>query len=373
MTDGEVQPKWTPQDFACHYGVPKGLDGSGQTIAVIDMGEALDLAELARDFRHLKLPMPEISVVLVDGATGSSNDPAATETHIDVEVLGAICPAAHLRVYLCANTFSALPHAIARAVQDGADVLSISWGLSEDDMGSLDIAQIETALEAASQAGVSVCAAAGDGGASCYTDATSGQLAPRPKGGVSCVYPASSIHVLACGGTELIKGPAGLREVVWNNAANGGRATGGGVSKQFQPPEWQAGFDIPSANKGASAGRILPDVAAAAALGDWRFFKQGGAREELRGGTSAVTPFFAGLIALANQKRAATGKSRLGPVAPALYAAAAKGGLFNDITEGDNRIPAAGEGYSAGPGFDACTGWGSPRAAALIDALAAIP
>jgi kumamolisin len=189
---------------------------------------------------------------------------------------------------------------------------------------------------------------------------------------VHCIYPGSSPQVLCCGGTRFVEARGFRREVVWNDTATRGLATGGGVSDQFARPDWQADLAIASANAQAITGRILPDVAAVAALRDWTFFDAGGTRD-LQGGTSAVAPFYAALVALAGQQRRAAGKAPLGFLNDRLYALAAAGGLFNDITEGHNRVLPDGKGYRAQPGFDACTGWGTPRIAELLAALAGLP
>ncbi len=372
MRGKEIYTGWTPLEVARHYGLTTEPDGTGQALAIIDMGEVLDLDELKLDFDKLGVAMPDIRIVDFGGDAMPQLGTAAIETHIDVEVIGSLCPNAKIRVYRCGFNFPALADAITRAVADDVDVISISWGTREDALGSGDIARIEDALRQSRKAGVTVCAASGDAGASGMTDRKTHVPIPDPKGGVHCIYPGSSAQVLSCGGTQIMEVGEVRREVAWNNTASGGRATGGGVSRQFELPDWQAGIQIASLNRGSGPGRIVPDVAAAAAVRDWTFYDQSG-KVDLEGGTSAVAPFFAALIALANQQRKAAGKPRLGFVNDRLYGLVPGGGLFTDITEGNNANTPHGPGYAARKGFDACTGWGTPRADALIEALVQLP
>ena len=373
MNDSEIYTKWTPLEVARHYGLPEGLDGAGQTLAVIDMGEVLDLEELKIDFEKLGVPMPDVKLVDFGGAAIPQLSPAAIETHIDVEVIGSLCPKAQIIVYRCKFSFTDMAKAISRAVADKVDVISISWGAAEDTLSSGDISRIEAALQEAQHSGVTVCAASGDAGASGKTDPETHVPVPDASGAVHCIYPGSSTLVLSCGGTEVVETDGGNRhEVVWNNTETKGRATGGGVSNQFPVPRWQSGINIASLNRATGPGRIVPDVAAVAAVRDWKFFDDGG-KQDLEGGTSAVAPFYAALIALANQMRIANDKDRLGFVNDQLYALAAKGGVFNDITEGNNAVAPDGLGYEARKGFDACTGWGTPRMAELLKALSELP
>lgn len=156
--------------------------------------------------------------------------------------------------------------------------------------------------------------------------------------------------------------------MVWNNTERKSGAAGGGISVLFERPAWQtdAGVDICCANTGKQ-GRVTPDVAGLAAGGDWMIFDD--FRPEITGGSSAVAPLWAAFIALVNEARAASGKPRLGFVNERLYALAAKGGLFNDIVLGSNRPTPDYPGYDAQPGFDACTGWGTPIGGKLFAAL----
>jgi kumamolisin len=171
-------------------------------------------------------------------------------------------------------------------------------------------------------------------------------------------FPASSPHVLACGGTTLdANGATIVSEAVWNELANGEGATGGGVSNVFALPSWQANSNVPAAST-SSGGRGVPDVAGDADPTTGYTIRVDG-QTSVIGGTSAVAPLWAGLVAVANQQLG----THVGFIQPAIYAAKAAS-AFNDITQGNNGA------FSAGTGWDACTGLGSPIAGTLIPLLA---
>jgi kumamolisin len=193
-----------------------------------------------------------------------------------------------------------------------------------------------------------VCVAAGDGGSSDgVTD-----------GNAHVDFPASSPHVLACGGTRLQgSGNTIGSETVWNDGSQGG-ATGGGVSDAFPLPAWQNGAGVPvSVNPGARIGRGVPDVAGDADPATGYSVLVDG-QSTVYGGTSAVAPLWAALIARINQQ---LGKPA-GFVNALLYTHAA---ALHDVTTGSNGA------YSAGPGWDACTGLGSPDGTRIATALGA--
>jgi kumamolisin len=196
--------------------------------------------------------------------------------------------------------------------------------------------------------GVTVCCAAGDNGSS---DAV--------KDGKPHVdFPASSPHALGCGGTKLTATASTITsEVVWNENAKTS-ATGGGVSTFFALPAWQKKAKVP-ALAGGKAGRGVPDVAGDADPSTGYQVRVDG-KNLVIGGTSAVAPLWAGLVALCNQK---LGRP-VGYLHPLLYGSLAGKGLLRDIREGTNGS------YQARAGWDPCTGWGSPNGAKLLQALA---
>lgn len=367
----EFFPGWRPVQVATHYRFPLAdWDGEGQTIAIISLGGPLDADELRRDFKSMRVPWPDVSIHDVSESYPDKQAKAPTaETHLDLQVIGTVCCASHIRVYRGANNGGlGFYEAVHAAVKDNVDVISISWGHTESADDEI-VKPMETVLKTAAEQGISVCVASGDGGSG---DARNGFHAiDAPDGNAHVQYPASSPWVLSCGGTQIMMEGDRHHETVWNNAHMKRAATGGGVSELFEPPDYQERIRIPSANEHGRYGRIIPDVAALAAGGAWEMVDD--EQSLVAGGTSAVAPLFASLIALANQKRASLGKERLGFLNPRLYdIAKASSDVFNDINQGDNRPSFDHPGYDAGHGFDACTGWGSPKADLLFDALVAL-
>jgi kumamolisin len=206
---------------------------------------------------------------------------------------------------------------------------------------------MDQAFQDAAALGVSVCSASGDSGSG---DGVNDKLAHVD-------FPASSPFALACGGTRLTAaGTTIAQETVWNEPTGG--ATGGGVSDQFSKPAYQARAHVPpSINPGHRVGRGMPDIAGDADPQTGYIVRVDG-KEGTIGGTSAVAPLWAGLIAILNQKL----PKPLGFVNPLLYTVASAG--LHDITSGNNGQ------YQAGAGWDACTGWGSPDGARLLKLLA---
>jgi kumamolisin len=216
------------------------------------------------------------------------------------------------------------------------------------------LSNFDAAFADAATLGITVCVAAGDNGSS--DGVTDGKA--------HVDFPASSPHVLACGGTSLVlRGASVSSETVWNDGPQAG-ATGGGVSDAFALPAWQRNAGVPpSVNPGAHVGRGVPDVAGDADPQTGYVTLVDGQRGVI-GGTSAVAPLWAGLTARINQ---ASGVA-LGFFNAQLYAQA---NALSDITVGNNGA------YAAGPGWDACTGLGSPNgtklAATLPAASATVP
>jgi kumamolisin len=239
---------------------------------------------------------------------------------------------------------------VSTAVHDTTNkpsVVSISWGQSEDAWSAQARSQMEQILTEASGLGVTVTVAAGDNGS---TDSvTDGQQ--------HVDFPASAPHALACGGTSLrLSGETISTETVWNDP--GGGSTGGGVSRQFPLPSYQSGAHVPNNVDSNSPGRGVPDVSGDADPQTGYRIRVDGADETI-GGTSAVAPLWAGLVALLNQALGAP----IGFAQPRLYSLGTA--AFHDITEGNNGS------YDARPGWDACTGLGSPDGTGLASGLAA--
>jgi kumamolisin len=342
---------YTPPQVAQAYKFPAKASGAGQTIGIIELGGGYRQADLTAYFKTLGLAAPGITAVSVDkGKNSPSNANGADgEVMLDIEVAASVAPGAKIAVYFTPNTDQGFIDAITTAVHDTANkpsVLSISWGGPESTWTQQSMTALDAACQSAAALGVTITVAAGDNGS---TDGGKGN---------NVDFPASSPHVLACGGTKLnANGATIISEVVWNELASKEGATGGGVSNVFALPSWQANAHVPAPSV-KTGGRGVPDVAGDADPTTGYTIRVDG-QTTVIGGTSAVAPLWAGLIAVANQQLG----TQVGFIQPAIYAAKAAS-AFNDITVGNNGA------FSAGPGWDACTGLGSPIASKLIPLLA---
>jgi kumamolisin len=344
---------FTPPQVAKLYGFPTN-NGAGQTIAMIELGGGFTNADLQSYWSSLNIGNVSVTAVSVDGAQNSpTGDPnsADAEVALDIEVAGGVAAGARIAVYFAPNTDQGFLDAINAAVHDSVrkpSVISISWGASENLWTGQAMNAFNAAFHDAALLGISVCAAAGDNGSS------DGQTDSRNH----VDFPASSPWVLACGGTKLV-GPNGAiqSETVWNDAANGG-ATGGGVSSHFSRPAYQAKINLPKPSSTANrTGRGVPDVAGVADPNTGYAVIIDG-QEGVVGGTSAVAPLWAALIALFNQE---LGKN-VGWLHPKLYQTLAHKAM-RDITSGNNGA------YKASTGWDPCTGLGSPNGQAMLNLL----
>jgi subtilase family serine protease len=305
------------------YGVApllgRGIAGSGQTVVMPELAGTPSSSGL--------VPGAALDVVLVPhDATASS-----------------------------ANFASAVTKAVQEGVALHASVVSISASVGEHFVTRAEVTELNTALEQASEQHVTVVASSGD------TGAISDQGPP-----VQVSLPASDPLVLAVGGTTLdARSPTGtyLGETAWNSDAD---ASGGGYSSLFPRPSYQDGIARICATRG------VPDVAANADSSTAMAMVFSGNVLMPAQGTSAATPLWAGVIALADQEAG----QHLGFVNPAIYAIARSSAYhqaFHDVVTGDNSVlwpTGIFVGYTAGPGWDPVTGWGSPDAQYLVPLLA---
>ncbi len=351
-TAAATDASYTPPEVASAYGFPPGTDGAGTTVGILELGGGYRPRDLTDYFETLGLPVPEIVAVSVDGGqnapTGSPDGPDG-EVELDIEVAGSVAPGARIVVYFAPNTDQGFLDGLTTAFHDTTyrpAVVSISWGGPEDTWTAQGRSAMNAACEDAATMGITVLAASGDQGA---TDGSGGAL--------TVDFPASSPFATGCGGTRLVVANGRVAsETVWNAEAIGEGATGGGVSEVFARPTFQSSASVPPAPNGF-AGRGVPDVAGDADPATGYSVEVDGLRTVI-GGTSAVAPLWAGLVA-----RLAQSLGRpLGYLNPWLYRPA-EAATFRDITSGNNG------GYSAGPGWDPCTGLGSPSGAKLLAAL----
>jgi kumamolisin len=349
-----VNAQFTPLQIAGLYNFPSQFNGAGQCIGIIELGGGFNTADLQAYFSQLGLTPPSVTSVSVDGGsnapTGSPGGPDG-EVMLDIEVAGAIAPKAKIVVYFTPNTDQGFLDAVTQAVNDRVNnpsILSISWGGPESGWTSQALQEFDQEFQDAATLGISICLAAGDQGSS--DGVNDGQ--PHVD------FPASSPNVLACGGTTLnVSGTTIESEVVWNDPNDG--ATGGGVSDTFPLPGYQDNAGVPPAADSSQAiGRGVPDVAANADPATGYSVRIDG-ENTVVGGTSAVAPLWSGLIACLNQ---ALGKP-VGFLNPTIYGLSASAGVFRDITTGNNGA------YSAGPGWDACSGLGVADGDKLRQAL----
>jgi kumamolisin len=352
QTDGNAIPAgaFSPVQLARLYNFPVNATGAGQTIAIIELGGGYRTNDLHAYFAGLSIPLPKISAVSVDGGLNAPGSDADGEVMLDIEVAGAVAPGARIVVYFAPNTDQGFHDAISKAAHDTIrkpSIISISWGASEDVWTPQALQAMNAALQDAAAMGVTVTVASGDNGS---TDGAKDNM-------LHVDFPASSPYVLGCGGTKVqASGSQISREEVWNETASNEGATGGGVSKIIPVPDYQKNAGVPPQPETHFAGRGVPDVSGDADPTTGYFVRVNG-QNTVIGGTSAVAPLWAGLIALVNQQRGRP----VGFVNPKLYAI--PGSSFRDITVGTNGS------YSAGPKWDACTGLGSPDGVAIVNAL----
>ena len=350
-----VQPNtyYTPLQLGQLYNFPANTDGTGQTIGIIELGGGYTATDLSQYFSNLGIGKPPkvVAVSVAGGQNAPGGGDADIEVTLDIEVAGALAPAATLAVYFAPNTDQGFYEAISQAAHDTTNkpsVISISWGGPEDSWNSQSRDAMETAMQDAAALGVTVVTAAGDNGSG------DGETDNQPH----VDFPSSSPYALGCGGTTLTaNGQAIQSEVVWNETASNDGATGGGISIAYPLPTWQQNAKVPNGPNGSS-GRGVPDVSANAdPLTGYQILV--GGQTQAVGGTSAAAPLWAALLARINQQ---LGKP-VGDVHAVLYQAGES--AFRDITQGNNGA------YQAGPGWDACTGLGSPNGQALLSALSA--
>jgi kumamolisin len=367
---------FTAPQIAALYGFPAGLTGAGQCVAIIELndtdssgkasGAGYQTSDLQAFFKKLAIPLPAVSAVSVDGGANlPGKSQADGEVVLDIEVAGSLAPAASIAVYFAPNNTSGFIDAVKTAVHDSVrkpSVVSISWGGPEDPNGQVAtqfLDGLNEAIQEGAAMGVTVCVAAGDNG--------SADMSSDWDGKPHADFPASSPYALACGGTTLLASGATIAsETVWNDGQNGG-ATGGGVSDVFALPTYQGSVAVPlSPTK--FRGRGLPDLAGDADPNTgYQIYLDG--KWQVFGGTSAVAPLNAALLALINQQLQQKYSTTAGQINPQIYAAGAAS-AFRDITVGNNDIEGDLDGeYSAGPGWDACSGFGVPVGAKLLQLL----
>ena len=393
-----------PGDFYTIYDVnpllSSSINGTGVKIAV--MGQVdISLPDVAafRSASGLTANPATVQLYGADPGTPSaaclSANPPSTctpsvgdldESQLDVEWAGAVAPNASIIFVTSTDVFNtSLLSAITHNV---APIISISYGQCEAGWGASFVAKFNQLFQQANAQGITIVGPSGDSGG---TDCDSGTNIAF--NGLAVDFPASSPNVTGIGGTMFNEGSATgatsywsynpnadvvssatgyIPEVVWNESGTSGLgAGGGGASIFFSKPNWQTGSGVPN-----DSARDVPDLALNAASGHdaYLFCSQGWCTNGFRnassnldviGGTSVGTPSFAGILALVQQKI----NSRIGNANPTIYGLSTVSGVFNDVVSGNNdspctagtpNCPTGGSiGYTATPGYDLASGWGS--------------
>ena len=348
-----------PHEFARLYDFPAHAAGAGQCIGVLEFGGGFTRRALSKYLNAMGLKVP--TVVVKEIAPGKNRTEKApgqfspdVEVYLDLEIIASLAPEATIVAYFGENNNRGWLHTLQAAVFDTVhrpSVLSLSWGGAEDTWDEQTVTALNDIFQSAAQLGITICCSSGDRGI--HEDEG------RP---FTVAFPASSPLVLACGGTCLSVASNGRRtETVWNQWAEYKLASGGGVSNRFPKPGFQGGYGVPPRRGRDGAGRGLPDVAANASSVTGYLIESDGTSLSM-GGTSAAAPLWAALVARLNQ---ALG-GRIGYLTPLLYAKKAQAfGAVRGITKGFNGASPR-KAYQARPGWNACTGLGSPRGARLL-------
>jgi uncharacterized repeat protein (TIGR03803 family) len=330
-------------DFRAAYAPGVALNGAGQSLGLFELdgyypGDISDYEILA------KLPSVALTNILLDGFSGT---PGSENIEVALDIDMAICMAPGLFQVMVYEGSGSTPNDILNrmATDNQARQLSSSWSFA------INASTEQIFLQFAAQ-GQSMFQASGDSGA--YTGAI-----PSPS---------DDPNITIVGGTSLTTtGPGGAwaSETAWSGS-------GGGISTTYPIPSWQQGVNM-SSNLGSTTMRNIPDVSSLADVLIWLIANNG--QQQPIGGTSAATPLWAGFIALANQQAAANGRPSVGFINPAIYAIGEGAGYdlaFHDITTGNDTNNNTAD-FFAVPGYDLCTGWGSPAGINLINALVSPP
>lgn len=361
---------YVPTKVAQLYNFPTDVDGSGQVIGIIELGGGYRPNDLTAYFKQIGVKAPKVTAVSVDhGRNAPSNAQSAdSEVMLDIEVAASIAPGARIVVYFAAGaTDRDFLDAISAAVHDkenNPSVISISWGGPEATATESFQTEFDQTLQSAAALGITVTVASGDNGA-----ADEGPNEWDSK--THADFPASSPHVLACGATNIrVSGNRIDAESVWNDHAadtadDSFGSSGGGISGFFPVPEYQAQIGVFKDISTGKGGRGIPDVSADGDPASGYLVRVDG-QEFPIGGTSAVAPLWAALIALVNQKLG----RRSGFINPLLYA---NPSALRDVIVGDNKVGNAEIGYSAARGWDPCTGLGSPDGLRVLSILSGSP
>jgi len=336
-------------DFRQAYLPGVSLTGAGQIVGLLEF-DGYYSNDIAAYENISGLPGVTLTNVLIDEFSGNP-DGGNIEVALDIDVAMAMAPGlSQIIVYEAPNP-SPWPDILSRMADDNlAKQLSCSWGGGPPDPTAEEFFQKMAAQ------GQSFFNASGD------YDAFTSDIS----------FPSESTNTTQVGGTTLTTtGPGGARVLETTWSWGGGIGSSGGVSTDYSIPVWQQGLDM-TANQGSTTFRNIPDVAWTA---DNVFIVADNGNQYVVAGTSVAAPLWAGFTALVNQQAVARGKTTVGFINPAIYSLG-KGTSylsdFDDIVTGNNFWYLSTNQFSAVPGYDLCTGWGTPAGENLIDALATV-
>lgn len=404
--DSDGNPFLLPADLATIYDVnpvyTHGWDGAGQRIAIAG-GSELDVTDIESFREQTDLRFNNPQTILVPGFGDPGMNDSVGEADLDIEWAGAVAPGAKIIYVYSTDPFIAALWAIDQAI---APVLSASFGICEWHLVPDDFEFFRNFSQEGAALGITWVVSSGDSGAAgCENQNGAWTISTTP---LSVSMPSSLPEVTAVGGTEFNEGDRSywsfssgpnfgtavsyIPEVVWNDERAllqasqgppefstlglGFAAGGGGASIYFSKPAWQAGPGVPR-----DGARDVPDISFTASGAHDPYIIISGGEASPTGGTSASTPVFAGVLALLNQYLVGTkaqAHAGLGNINPLLYFFGQNApNIYHDITAGSNAVPcmprssrdcpASGVyGYSAGPGYDLATGWGSVDVTRLI-------
>jgi kumamolisin len=360
-TAGNTAP-YVPANLAVAYGATGlSVTGAGETIGLI--GYAFPAtSDLTLFWQNCGIPQSPGAITEVTVGAGPPASPDSgdlEEITLDAEWSSSLAPGAAVRIYGTSDSDQFGDMAFQQVIGDLPSQpqmrqLSVSYGNNEDQYPPGQIQTDSQYLATIAGSGVTIFFSSGDGG-SRPDPSTGGYNSADP---LNVDYPASDPSVTGVGGTSLVAtNPYGsspdYSETAW--FSNGG-ASGGGPSGQFNRPVWQTGEGLSNETQ-----RLVPDVASSADPSNGAYMIFNG-EEDTVGGTSWGAPTWAGFCALFNQARTAAGLGPIGLINVRIYPLVG-GPCFQDITSGSNGD------YYATPGYDECTGLGTPNVGLLIQAL----
>lgn len=333
-------------DFRNAYVPNTSLTGAGQAVGLLQF-DGFYANDVSRYASQSGLPRVPLTVVPVDGGIASPTD-GNGEVCLDIEMAMAMAPGlSRIYVYEAPNP-SPWPDLLNQMANDNlAKQLSTSWGGGGPDP------TCEAIFKQMAAQGQTFFNASGD------DDAFTGSID----------FPSESTNIVQVGGTTLTTSSSGayVSETVWN--WGGGTGSSGGISQTYPMPSYQQGISM-TKNGGSTSRRNIPDVALTA---DNVYVIYGNVSSDIFGGTSCAAPLWAGLTALINQQATANSRSPVGFINPAMYAIGKSAGYasaFHDVATGNNTSSSSPNQFYAVPGYDLCTGWGTPNGSAFIDMLA---